>query len=130
MSARISEATNEPDKYASMVLHYSHNAQVYLKEGDFHKASEMIWGSMSCVLKAVAAKKNKPITSHRQIGKFAIKLAKEQKNKQIFYSYALASMLHQNFYESDLDEYLVRALSEDISETIGKLMLQMGYRAP
>jgi len=130
MSQKINEAENEPDKFASMVLHYSHNAEKYLKEKDFHKASEMMWGSMSSVLKAVAAKKKILITSHKQIGKFAIKLSKEEKNKEIFYSYSLASMLHRNFYESDLDEFLVRSIIDDISKTIGKLMVIMGYRAP
>lgn len=130
MSQKINEAENEPDKFASMVLHYSHNAEKYLKEKDFHKASEMMWGSMSSVLKAVAAKKRILITSHKQIGKFAIKLSKEEKNKEIFYSYSLASMLHRNFYESDLDEFLVRSIIDDISKTIGELMVIMGYRAP
>lgn len=130
MSQKINEAENEPDKFASMVLHYSHNAEKYLKEKDFHKASEMMWGSMSSVLKAVAAKKKILITSHKQIGKFAIKLSKEKKNKEIFYSYSLASMLHRNFYESDLDEFLVRSIIDDISKTIGELMVIMGYRAP
>lgn len=130
MSQKINEAENEPDKFASMVLHYSHNAEKYLKEKDFHKASEMMWGSMSSVLKAVAAKKKILITSHKQIGKFAIKLSKEEKNKEIFYSYSLASMLHRNFYESDLDEFLVRSIIDDISKTIGELMVIMGYRAP
>lgn len=130
MSAKIDEAKNDADKFAGMVLHYSHNAEKYLKEKDFHKASEMMWGAMSCALKAVAAKKKLSIKSHKELGTFAIKLSKESKEREIFNSYSKASMLHKHFYESDLDEYLVRGISKNIAKTIGKLMKEIGYKAP
>ena len=130
MSSKIDTADNEPDKYAGMVLYYSHNAEKYLKTKDYHKASEMMWGAMSCVLKTAAAKRNKPINGHRALGKFAITLAKQEQNKEIFYSYSLASMLHQNFYESNLDYFLVDAICRDVAKTIGRLMEKMGYSAP
>ena len=130
MSAKIEEAKNDADRYASMVLHYSDNAEKYLKSNDYHKASEMMWGAMSCALKTVAAKKNKSIMGHRELGKFAITLAKQEKDKEIFYSFALANMLHQNFYESNLDRFLVQAVCFDVARTIGKLMIKMKYRAP
>ena len=97
MSAQIDAATNDADKFASMVLHYSHNAEKYLKLNDYHKASEMMWGAMSCALKTVAAKRNKSINGHRALGKFAITLAKQEHDKDIFYSFSLANMLHQIF---------------------------------
>lgn len=130
MSAQIDAAKNDADKYASMVLHYSHNAEKYLKSDNYHKASEMMWGAMSCVLKTVAAKRNKSINGHRALGKFAILLSKQEQNKDIFYSFALASMLHQNFYESNLDKFLVKSICTDVARTIGKLMVKMDYRAP
>jgi len=130
MSAKIEEAKNEADKFASMVLHYSDNAEKYLKSNDYHKASEMMWGAMSCALKTVAAKRNQSIKSHIALGKFAITLAKQEKDKDIFYSFALANMLHQNFYESNLDRFLVEAVCFDVARTIGKLMIKMKYRAP
>lgn len=130
MSTKIDEAKNDADRYASMVLHYSDNAEKYLKLNDYHKASEMMWGAMSCTLKTVAAKRNKSINGHRELGKFAITLAKQEKDKEIFYSFALANMLHQNFYESNLDQFLVQAVCFDVARTIGKLMVKMKYRAP
>jgi hypothetical protein len=130
MSNRIEEATNDADKYAGMVLHYSDNAEEYLRIGDYHKASEMMWGAMSCVLKTVAAKRNKVINGHRALGKFAITLSKQEKNKEIFYSFALASMLHQNFYESNLDKFLVHSVCTDVAKTVGRLMKSMDYKAP
>ena len=39
MSARIEEAKDDADRFASAVLHYSCNAEKYLKIKDHHKAS-------------------------------------------------------------------------------------------
>lgn len=130
MSAQIDAAKNEADKYASMVLHYSHNAEKYLKSKDYHKASEMTWGTMSCALKTVAAKKNQEINSHRDLGKFAEMLSKKEYDKEIFDSFSLASMLHRNFYESNLDPMQVKSICSRVAKTVGKLMVKMGYRAP
>lgn len=130
MSAEIEKAENEPDKFASMVLHYSHNAAKYLEANDLHKASEMMWGAMSCVIKAVFAKKGIPIRSHRELGSFSRKLAQMEKDPDIFDSFSKASTLHSNFYESNLDELTVRTLIDDVRKTVGKLMKKMGYRTP
>ena len=130
MSTKIDEAENDADKFASMVLHYSHNAEKYLKIKDYHKASEMMWGAMSCVIKAVAAKEEKSIKSHKRLGEYARELAKRQKDKEIFNSFSKASMLHSNFYESNLDPKTILTIVQDVSRTIGRLMQKMGYRAP
>ena len=130
MSAKIDEAGNDADKFASMVLHYSHNAEKYLIVKDYHKASEMMWGAMSCVIKAVAAKQNKPLKSHRALVEYAGKLAKNQKDKEVFDSFSKASMLHSNFYESNLEPETIMAIIQDVSKTIGRLMRKMGYRSP
>jgi len=130
MSTKIDEAENDADKFALMVLHYSHNAEKYLKIKDYHKASEMMWGAMSCVIKAVAAKEDKSIKSHRQLGEYVRKLAKQQKDKEIFNSFSKASMLHSNFYESNLDPKTILAIVQEVSRTIGRLMHKMGYRSP
>lgn len=130
MSAEIEKAENDADKFASMVLHYSHNAAHYVKTEDFQKASEMMWGALSCALKAVAAKNDIIIHSHKQLGEFARDLARTEKNKEIFDCFSKASTLHRNFYESDLDSISVRILIDDVRKIVGKLMTGMGYRAP
>ena len=130
MSMKIEDAENDADKFALMVLHYSHNAEKYLKIKDYHKSSEMMWGAMSCVIKAVAAKENKSIKSHRQLGEYVRKLAKQQKDKEIFNSFSNASMLHSNFYESNLDPKTILAIVQKVSRTVGRLMHKMGYIAP
>ena len=130
MSAQIDAAKNKTDKYASMVLHYSHNAEKYLKLKDYNKASEMMWGAMSCALKTVAAKRNESIKNHKALGQFAETLSKQEQNKEIFTSFLHGNMLHRNFYESNLDTVLVKSMCFDVAKTIGKLMRNMKYKAP
>ncbi|WOV93701.1 MAG: PaREP1 family protein [Candidatus Nitrosoabyssus spongiisocia] len=130
MSAQIDATKNKTDKYASMVLHYSHNAEKYLKLKDYNKASEMMWGAMSCVLKTAAAKRNKSINSHKTLGQFAKTLSKQEQDKEIFISFSYGNVLHRNFYESNLDTVLVKSMCFDVAKTIGKLMRNMKYRAP
>lgn len=130
MSARIDEAKNDADRFASMVLHYSHNAERCLESKDYQKASEMMWGAMSCVIKAVAAKEDISIKSHKALAAYTRKFAKRQKNKEIFNSFAKAGTLHSNFYESNLDPETILAVTKDVSRTVGVLMRKMGYRAP
>lgn len=130
MSAQIDAAKNEADKYASMVLHYSNNAKKYLTSKDYHKASEMMWGAMSCALKTVAAKKNKKINSHRALGEFAETLSRHERDEKILYSFSLAGTLHRNFYESNLGPIQVKFMCAHVAKTVGMLMVKMGYRAP
>lgn len=130
MSAQSDATKNEADKHASMVVHHSHNAEKYLRSKDYHKASEMMWGAMSCALKMVAAKKNQEINSHRGLAKFAEMLSKQEHDKEIFDSFSLASMLHRNFYESNLDPMQVKSVCFRVAKTVGRLMVKMEYRAP
>lgn len=84
---------------------------------------------MSCALKMAAAKKNKNINSHRSLRKFAETLSRQEHDKEVFYSFSLASMLHRNFYESDLDPVMVKSMCAHVAKTAGRLMVKMGYRA-
>lgn len=130
MSSQIDAAENDANKYASMVLYYSHNAEKYLKTSDDHKAGEMMWGAMSYALKTAASKRNKQIKSHKELGKFAKELSKHECDIDIWNSYSHASLLHQNFYESNMNTSLVRSTCRSVAQTIGRIMKKMGYRAP
>jgi len=116
------------EKYAKMSLHYSLNAQKFLKKKDFEKASEMMWGSMACILKAVAAKQGVEIRKHGYLFGFAEKISKQLKDPEIYTAFSLASNLHTNFYESNLDEITLRKIIKKIARIIGKLMKELGYR--
>ena len=131
MSTGIDKAENDADKFASTVLHCSHNAEKYLKIRDYHKASEMMRSAVSCVIKAVAAKQNKQLKSHnRVLADYAREFAKKQDDKEMLDSFSKASQLHSNFYESNLEPKTIIAIMQDVSKTIGRLVHKTGYRAP
>jgi len=122
-------STDAVERYAKLVLHYSNNASLFLKLREFQKASEMMWGCMAAILKAVAAKKGKKIEGHSQLYHFAAQLSKEESDQKIYDSFLEASHLHKNFYESDITEEELRTMIKSIARTVGRLMKKLGYRA-
>ena len=124
MSTKLYDDEIDVNKFTKLALHYSDNAKEYLKK-DFQKASEMVWGAMLCTIKAVATKKNELINSHNKLFKYASKLAKEQNDKNVYYSLLQASLLHKNFYESNLDPSIILESAKNIFKTIDKLMYKI-----
>lgn len=116
------------ERYARLSLHYSDNAQKFLKNKEFEKASEMMWGAMASILKAKGAEAGLIIGGHAKLWEYAGKLSKETNNPEIFNSFELASNLHKNFYESYLSEQELRIMIKRMARTIGNLMKSLGYR--
>ena len=125
----IEEKKEAVERYAKLSLYYSNNASLFLKQKEFQKAGEMMWGSMASILKAVAAKKGKKVEWHSQLFSLAAKLTKNLDDKQIYIAFLEASHLHKNFYESDITEKELRLQIKSIAKTIGKLVEYLGYRA-
>ena len=115
------------ETYAKLSLHYSLNAQQFLKKKEYEKASEMMWGSMATILKAVAANKGVAINKHGNLFGFAEKLSKEMNNPEIYTAFSIASNLHTNFYESNLDEITLLKMIKKIARIIGSLMKNLQY---
>jgi len=130
MSQQITkeEIKKKTRKYVKLSLHYSDNAQKFLKLEEFEKASEMMWGSMSTILKAVASSKGEMLNKHGYFYGFAKKLAKEMDDPEVFTCFLLASNLHINFYESNLKQENTLEMIKKIARMIGKLMRNLGYR--
>ncbi len=122
MSVKFYDGEIDVDKFTDLVLHYGNNAKKYLEKKDYQKASEMIWGAMSCTIKAVAAKENKSIKSHAILMSYAKELAKRQHDAMIFNSLSNASLLHRNFYEANLDSDTISEHAKLIFRTIDKLI--------
>lgn len=134
MTAQIAGTQNQAknmqkaEKYAKLSLHYSLNAAKFLKLKEYEKACEMMWGAMATILKAIAARDGIHIKKHNDLWGFAEKTAKKTNDTEIYTSFSLASNLHTNFYESELDEKTLRKIINRIAKTIGKLMKDLGYR--
>lgn len=128
MALEQSDFKEKNERYAKLSLHYSKNAQKFLKNKEYEKASEMMWGSMACILKAVAASNDTDIRKHGHLFGFAEKLSKELNDPEIYTAFSLANNLHTNFYESNLDEKTLLKMINKIAKVIGKLMIKLGYR--
>jgi hypothetical protein len=82
---------------------YFANALELLQRGEAGKAGELFWGSVAQALQAVAAYKNIPVRTHRELKNFAITLAKELADPALLTSVNLAEGLHSNYYEVALE---------------------------
>ncbi|MBI4286196.1 MAG: hypothetical protein HY670_09950 [Chloroflexi bacterium] len=98
------------------------NAGVAIHNGDTEKAGEFVWGSLSQALKAVAASRGILFRSHRKLKEYALELAREIHDNSISDTFDRASLLHTNFYESDLELKDVIRITSDVKTTIGRLL--------
>lgn len=111
-----------PKEYKAQSVYYFANALSSIQAGNTEKASEFLWGSMAQALKAVAASKGIALNSHGELRNYARELAKEQKDESIFKVFRNAESLHRNFYEFGFELEDVRMLSDEIRETVRKLL--------
>ena len=74
-------------------------AQVALGAGDSLQASEKLWGSAAQAVKAVGEARGWPHQSHRDLYVIVRRLDTETGQKRLGQMFAIASALHQNFYE-------------------------------
>ena len=112
----------EATAYADRSLLYLANAAAMLREGHPEKSSEMLWGGMAQALKAVAALKNRKLRTHREIRSYARALAKERHDDRLQFAYAVAEMLHSNFYEGFTDAGTMRDHSKSIRGSVEELL--------
>lgn len=67
--------------------------------GEFRKASELLWGSVTQELKAFAASYNVVISSHRQFFQFLQQVSKELDDRSLYLEFVELNALHKNFYD-------------------------------
>lgn len=108
-------------RYVLHSLQYLGNALVALQNEEAGKAGELLWGSVAEALHAVAASKNVPIPSHRQLKNFALGLAKELRDESIATDFLLAESFHHNYYEVTFEPTDVAVAVVRIQEMVGKL---------
>jgi len=79
-------------KYVSHSKTYLKNAELLSKKKEFHKAGEMLWGSIALLLKAIGLIYDRPTGNHKQL----IKLAQ--------HIYIITNDVDSNFYQHFIDE--------------------------
>jgi hypothetical protein len=115
------EAKKKIEQHKKLSEHYYKNAIEYINKRDAEKASEFLWGSMTQAIKAVAARKNIWLRSHRQIKEYTLELARELDDDSIRCAFDHAQALHSNFYESGLELEDVALGAEDVKKAVKKL---------
>lgn len=116
------KAPDIADRYRIQSLHYLDNAARSLRAGEAAKAGEFLWGSLAEAFKAVAASKGMQLRSHRDIGDYARRLARDLGDDSIPSLYGAASHLHSNFYEAELRMEDVVPLVERIRGLVRMLL--------
>ena len=114
-----------PDRvriYVDQSQEYLQNAYESLDRNELEKASEFFWGTMAEAVKAVAAASDLELRSHRAIWDYAMELATELGDRELWDAFREANSLHSNFYEAGLSKDIVLSSGDRISESVGRLL--------
>ncbi len=109
------------DHYVRLHRKYLREAEELLERGDAVQASEKLWGAAAEIVKAVAAKREFELRSHRDLWEFIDRLSDELKDTEIVKLFAVASALHQNFYEAWMPLNAVKRSAEAVRELSRRL---------
>ncbi len=100
---------------------YVAEAEELLAKKDYPQASEKLWGAAVEIVKAVAAKRGTELGTHRSVGNFVSKLAREKPDWNLIQAFSVASALHTNFYEDHMPPDHVLSNAEIVKEFVAKL---------
>ncbi len=94
-------------KYEGFSRKYHDNAIRFVKEKEYSKAGENLWGAVIQYLKitALLLPPHRPLSSkHREIKNFVKELSISLRDHDLSKLFKKAEKLHSNFYENFLDE--------------------------
>ena len=111
--------TTEQYRHAS--AHFLAQARAELAAGDLAQASEKGWGATAQMLKAIAEQRGWEHNRHRHYHRAASRLRAETGDGDIHRLFAVASALHENFYENDMDADLVAESLGDVETLLSRL---------
>lgn len=108
-------------QYQKASAHFMAQARQELTAGDLAQASEKGWGAATQMLKAIAEQRGWEHNRHRHYQRTANRLRAETGDGDIRRSFAVASDLHENFYENDMNAVLVAESLDDVAALLDKL---------
>ena len=110
------DAARTAQKYAAMAQEFRRSTWQHLEEGDLPQASNKTWGMVAETVKAISAYHGSIIHTHRSIMKVVARLSRlaadagdAETASWIGSIFLIASKLHSNFYEDELDADIVLA---------------------
>ena len=113
--------------YQDAAYHLLAQAESELAAGDTRQAAEKGWGAAAQAVKAASEQRGWTHDSHRLLHRAVARLVEETADEQIQNLFAIAALLHINFYEDWLDDPSVRRALVAIGEFVD---LIAGLRLP
>ena len=108
-------------QYKQASGHFLAQARQELADGDLAQASEKGWGATVQILKAVAEHRGWEHSRHRHHLVTVSRLRSETGDGDIRRLFAVASDLHENFYENTLPAFEVAESLDDVEALLDKL---------
>ena len=96
-------------------------AKQELADGDLPQASEKGWGATAQILKAIAEQRGWEHSRHRHYHRIVSRLRSETGDGDIAHLFAVASVLHENFYENVLPPDEIAENLDDVQALLSKL---------
>ena len=108
-------------RYQQASEHFLAQARQELAVGDLPQASEKGWGATAQILKAIAEQRGWEHDRHRHYLRIASRLRSETGDGDIRRLFAVASVLHENFYENVLPTDEIAENLDDVQALLSKL---------
>ncbi len=110
-----------PRGFLRMRDKYLSNANEMIKNEEWRKASELLWGAVTQSIKALASTSNINIRKHEEFFIFIETLGKEIDDKEIYRLFLDLNALHRNFYDEIIPEESFPIYYEKVEQFLEKL---------
>ncbi len=109
-------------QYQQASAHFLAQARQELADGDLPQASEKGWGATAQILKAIAEQWGWEHYHHRHYHRIISRLRAETGDGDIHRLFGVANLLHENFYENDMETDDVADGLDDVEALMDKLI--------
>ena len=96
-------------------------SQDELAKGDLLQESEKGWGATAQMMKALSESRGWEHGRHRHLHQIASRLRAEAGDRDIYRAFAIASTLHENFYENQMTAQDIAEALDDVEALLGNL---------
>ena len=109
-------------QYQQASAHFLAQARRELAAGELPQASEKGWGATAQILKAIAEQWGWEHYRHRHYHRIISRLRAETGDGDIRRLFGVANLLHENFYENDMETDDVADGLDDVEALLDKLI--------
>ena len=88
--------TQRIDRYRKQSVHLLQNALQQIKQGQWTRSEDLLWGSLTLAVKGVALSRGEQLTSDEGVREYAARLGQEQRDRRLREAFTQLS----NFDES------------------------------